>query len=99
MLFNNLKRYAVGIALLPIACFVLADPYLYNSVCPKGPDGNPGGSVYSGYWNVKDKYYVDKWNFAQCNCTSYVANRINMNGIAFSNSYRGQQWSNSRSLG
>ena len=93
MLFNNLKYCLAGITLMFSVCLVWADPYLYDSVCPKGPDGSaPGGSIYGGYWNTKDKYYVDKWGFAQCNCTSYVANRINMNGIAFNNLSFGKHW-------
>ncbi len=87
MLFNNLKQYIVRIFLMFLLCFVCANPYLYDSVCPKGPDGStPGGSIYGGYWNAEDEYFVDKWGFAQCNCTSYAANRVNMNGIAFNNS-------------
>ncbi len=93
MLFNNPKQYIAGMILLIVACSACADPYVYDPVCPTGPNGiTPGGSVYGGYWDSERKFYVDKWRFAQCNCTSYVANRINMNGIVFNNASFGQHW-------
>jgi hypothetical protein len=37
----------------------------------------------------------DKWDFYQGQCVSWVAYRLNeLNGFAFSNSYRGQHWGN-----
>ncbi len=84
---------AIGLILTFFVSFTLANPYLYSSVCPSGPDGNPGGKIYGGYWISGDNYWADKWNFAQCNCTSYVANRVNMNGFVFQNQFRGQRWS------
>jgi len=91
VLFTNLKQVVIGLVLVFFASFTWADPYLYSSVCPKGSDGNPGGKIYGGWWVTKGNYWADKWNFAQCNCTSYVANRINMNGFIFQNQFRGQQ--------
>jgi len=94
VLFTNLKQVVIGLVLVFFASFTWADPYLYSSVCPKGSDGNPGGKIYGGWWVTKGNYWADKWNFAQCNCTSYVANRINMNGFIFSNSFRVPRWGN-----
>lgn len=50
------------------------------------------GAVSGGYWNVQGGYFVDKWGFAQCNCTSYVAYRINLNGFRFHNQFRVDRW-------
>lgn len=86
MLFNNLKQWLFGIILFLEASFSWAQGYLYSSVCPKGPDGNPGAKINGGYWNTEKGYFVDKWGFAQCNCTSYVAHRLNLAGLKFSNS-------------
>lgn len=35
---------------------------------------------------------TDKWKFAACNCTSYVAYRLNMNGFKFDNQFRVSRW-------
>ena len=102
MLLNNLKLWVLWIVLVLSSLCVRADQagYLYDSVCPIGPDGvTPGGTVYGGRWNDTDKYFVDKWGFAQCNGTSYVAYRINLNGLSFNNTFRqpeGQRWSNGK---
>jgi len=38
---------------------------------------------------------VDPWNFYKCQCTSFVAWRINdRKGIKFHNQYKGQHWGN-----
>jgi surface antigen len=41
---------------------------------------------------------TDAWNFAACNCTSYVAYRLNLNGVKdFNNQYGGVlKWSDAR---
>lgn len=43
-------------------------------------------------------YFIDKWKFAQCNCTSYVASKLNEawggTSPVFNNSYYGQRWGN-----
>ena len=76
-----------------------------------------GGPINGGWWNpseydqngvlIKDRnYWVDKWSFAQCNCTSYVAYKLNdpfgigetddIYGIPFKNNYlqpSGKAWS------
>ncbi|QQR77987.1 MAG: CHAP domain-containing protein [Candidatus Moraniibacteriota bacterium] len=37
----------------------------------------------------------DAWNFAVCNCTSYVAYRLNLSGVQFTNQYGGvAKWGN-----
>lgn len=69
----------------------------------------PGGEVSDGWFNYvktdsrgtwKDKsYFVDKWSFAQCNCTSYVAHSLNelwgTNLPLFSNGYYSRdRWGN-----
>lgn len=68
----------------------------------------PGGAVDGGWFNYlmtdakkswKDKsYFVDKWNLAQCNCTSYVASKLNTDwgntNPQFSRSYYGRTWGN-----
>lgn len=95
MSLNNLKQFVAGLVLYFLSMVAWSQPYLYSSVCPKGPDGStPGGGVYGGYWVTTGGYWADRWGFAQCNCTSYVAGRINMNGLEFQNTFRGQHWSN-----
>ena len=42
---------------------------------------------------------IDKWSFYKCNCTSYVAHKLNEDGIPFSNAYKGVQWSNGGNWG
>lgn len=42
-------------------------------------------------------YYVDAWNFYQCECTSFVAWCLNArNGVGFHNYYGGVKWSNAK---
>jgi len=100
MLFNNLKQWMFGLILMLATSFSWAQQgYPYDPVCPTGPDGNPGGQINGGYWipqNVQGtgNFWADKWGFAQCNCTSYVAHRLNLAGLKFSNSSFGQRWSN-----
>ncbi len=102
MLFNNLKQWMFGIILMLTASFSWSQGYPYASVCPNGPDGNPGAKINGGYWVPKQldqngndigSYWADKWSFAQCNCTSYVAHRLNLAGLKFSNSAFSQRWS------
>lgn len=103
MLLKSLRQCALSAGITLFASVSWADPYLYSSVCPKGPDGNPGGGIYGGKWvpynpqhPENSAYWVDQWGFAQCNCTSYVANRINMTGIAFTNTYGDRRWSHGK---
>lgn len=102
MLFNNLKQWMFGIILmLATACsWAQQGGYPYASVCPTGPDGNPGAKINGGYWVPQNpqgtgNFWADKWGFAQCNCTSYVAHRLNLAGLKFSNSSFGvPRWGN-----
>jgi len=72
----------------------------------------PGGSIEGGFWSQKcytkkekeaganDVYYwVDKWDFVQCQCTSYVAHKINELGTDFDNYYKTERWSHARYWG
>ncbi|MGH3188218.1 MAG: CHAP domain-containing protein [Streptosporangiaceae bacterium] len=43
---------------------------------------------------------LDKWKFDQGQCTSWVAYRLNeLNGISFTETYRGQSWGNASTWG
>ena len=55
--------------------------YDYMSVCPA-----------SGYDNVGKPGRPDKWDFFQCECTSYVADKLNEKGVPFGNSYKNVKW-------
>ena len=45
-------------------------------------------------------FYADKWNFYQCECTSYCAYRLNeTNGVAFHNYYGGVHWGDASNWG
>ena len=37
---------------------------------------------------------VDPWNFYKCECTSYVASRLNRRGVPFTNQYKSPRWGN-----
>lgn len=64
----------------------------------------PGGPIAGGYWHEEgDKtypyqsldYWVDRFGFVQCNCTSYVACRLNeVAPIGFNNNYKKSTWGN-----
>ena len=109
-----MKKVALLVLLFGI-CFIgnvyAENNYPYKNVCPVGPSGVIGGIVFHSkdYWTDDDGgYYVDKWRFAQCNCTSYVAYRLNnpfddpdigggidnIYGVSFRNGYLGQRWGN-----
>ncbi|KAJ1946198.1 hypothetical protein FBU59_002088, partial [Linderina macrospora] len=63
--------------------------------------GGDGGSKPSG---MKDDYPyknncgpVDKWNYFKCQCTSFVAWRVNSRlGLNFHNRYKGNAWGNAK---
>lgn len=78
-------------------CGISFANYPYESVCPKGPDGNVGGEDIDSFvnWVCTDSgcFYKDRWGFAQCNCTSYAAFRLNeVAPIGFNNGYKGAEW-------
>ena len=54
------------------------DTYNYKKDCPA-----------AGPKNIPDK-----WNFYKCECTSYVADKLNEDGVKFSNSYKKIKWGN-----
>lgn len=80
-------KFVIGVSLCFCLIFGLSptvfagysDTYIYRSKCPEGDTpGAAGGLLEDGdYWNSNLQYYVDKWGFAQGNCTSYVADKIN----------------------
>ncbi|ORX69391.1 CHAP-domain-containing protein [Linderina pennispora] len=67
-----------------------------------GGGSTGGGSTGGGSTDMKDDYPyknncgpVDKWSYYQCQCTSFVAWRINSRlGINFHNRYKGKAWGN-----
>jgi hypothetical protein len=99
MCFGNAYAYA-------------GDMYYYKGVCPGGKvikkceDKNHDGKsdFPCDYWSDPLESFVDVWGFAQCNCTSYVANMLrdpfnvvgagydSTYGVNFKNSYLGQHW-------
>jgi hypothetical protein len=55
----------------------LTNTYDYRGVCP-----TPNGG----------KRIQDKWGFGECECTSYVADRLNDLGVPFSSRYKNSWW-------
>lgn len=68
---------AVFLLMIVSSYSLAADTYLYKDSCPSPSGGN---------------MVVDKWSFYKCECTSYVAHKLNESGIAFNNSYGGAHW-------
>ena len=60
-----------------IANSLATDTYDYRGVCP-----TPNGG----------KRILDKWNFWECECTSYAADRVNERGVPFTSHYKGVRW-------
>ena len=66
-------------------------------VCLALLSGNALAELDAGYERTKKvdgscpsvKDQTDAWSFAACNCTSYVAYRLNLNGVPFTNTYDG----------
>jgi len=103
-------KKTVGVILFVLFCFSngWADDYPYRNVCPGGGDLNNQGQ-YSKYQKPDPAdsstwYWSDKYGLAQCNCTSYVAYKLNdplgegidnsIYGVPFKNDYLGQHWGN-----
>jgi len=60
-----------------------------GEILPRAGDDYP----YKSSCNTKND--VDPWNFYKCECTSFVAWRLNnVNEIKFTNRYKGQHWGN-----
>jgi surface antigen len=55
------------------------DTYDYRLECPTPTGG---------------KVVADPWWFFKCECTSYVADKLNERGVRFTNYYKGPRWSN-----
>jgi surface antigen len=70
--------------------------------CGSSGGGGGGGSSDKIPGPIKNDYPykgqcgpVDKWNYFKCQCTSFVAWRINDRlGIKFTNRYKGKAWGN-----
>jgi surface antigen len=86
-------------------CYV-ADYYIKTGkdgyVTTKCPGKSTGGSIPGPMKNdypYKGKCGgVDKWNYYKCQCTSFVAWRINDRlGVKFHNQYKGTNWGNANS--
>jgi surface antigen len=60
-----------------IANSLAINTYQYRGVCPT-PDGG--------------KQILDKWNEWICECTSYVADKLNERGVLFTSRYKGVRW-------
>jgi surface antigen len=74
--------------------------YTMNGTLQPGP--GPGAGCYRGDeypyasqpYGIYTSAYVDPWSFYYRQCTSFVAWRLNQNGIKFSNGYKGQHFGN-----
>ncbi|MFZ1735355.1 MAG: hypothetical protein WAU31_00210 [Candidatus Moraniibacteriota bacterium] len=68
-----------------------------SAVCLAVISWNVSAELDSGYEQAKkvsglcpsNHDQPDAWNFAVCNCTSYVAYRLNLSGVQFTNQYGG----------
>ncbi|ORX69390.1 CHAP-domain-containing protein [Linderina pennispora] len=77
---------------------------LVTGRCNTGGGSSGGGSTGGDSTEMKDDYPyksncgpVDKWNYFKCQCTSFVAWRINSRlGISFHNRYKGKAWGNAK---
>lgn len=62
---------------------------------PKPPSGSIPGPVTNDYPYKSSCGGVDKWKYFKCQCTSFVAWRINERlGVKFHNQYKGTNWGN-----
>ena len=53
----------------------------------------PSGNDYPYKSSCNTAHDIDPWNFYKCECTSFVAWRLNtINKINFTNHYKGQHW-------
>ena len=104
-----MKKVVLLVLLFGI-CFIgdgyAENNYPYKNVCPNGDRYFDG--VDAKVCTKDGCFYKDRWDFAQCQCTSYVAYRLNnpmddpdvggdtdsIYGIPFNNHYLGQRWRN-----
>ena len=76
MLFRKLTLAVILLCALPFSVYA-ENTYKYKDVCPSPAGGN---------------MWVDDWGFYKCECTSYVAFKLNEDGISFHNHYKGVHW-------
>ncbi len=105
MYFNNACKLLIAVV-FAVTSVMDVYAYEYDSVCPIGPTGTIGGSLYLGDkwipYNPKNpgnsEYWKDHRGFAQCNCTSYAAE---MSKIKWNDELRNaENWDNrARALG
>ena len=88
------------VVLLAVACMCFGNAYAnypYENICPGG--GQDVDNFDNLFCGDDGCFYKDRWNFAQCECVSYAAYRMDdeldaLAGIHFDNSYHGQHWGN-----
>ena len=76
----SLIGVAGAIASVPASAPIPNRYYPFVGECPNPSGGN---------------LVVDSWNFYKCECTSYVASRLNRRGVPFTNQYKIPHWGNS----
>lgn len=65
---------------------------------PKPPTGSVPGPMTNDYPYKGKCGGVDPWNYYKCQCTSFVAWRVNKRlGLKFHNQYKGAHWGNANS--
>lgn len=80
VLFTGILLLGVPIGIAAPASTPIPNRYYpFAGECP-----NPSGGAMR----------VDPWNFFKCECTSYVASRLNKRGVPFSNQYKSPRWGN-----
>ncbi len=83
-----MKKTLLCIALYSTGVF--SDEYPWKTYCPIGGD-NPN-MIGDGFSNAVG-YWVDSYGFAQCNCTSFAAFKLEQDGVTgFNNMYLGTKW-------
>jgi surface antigen len=73
--------------------------YVYDKCIDKNKDGVYDNRPCDGWSDRHEGFYFDRWMFAQCNCTSYTAYRMDSqlryataNDLSFDNGYLGRSW-------
>lgn len=87
------------ICLFVIAMAVLVQPHPLHADAAGMPE--PLAVCWANTYDYRTScppggtYVADKWSFYKCECTSYVADKLNEQGIPFNNTYRqpkGYKW-------
>lgn len=74
------------------------DGYVTDKCGSGGGGGGDTGPITDDYPYKGDCGGVDQWNYYACQCTSFVAWRVNERlGISFHNQYKGSHWGNANS--